>query len=119
MVQPKGFEDINRPDHVWKLKKAIYGLKQAPRAWYDKFSMFLIDFGFKCSFPDPSLFIYHHGSTVIYLLLYVDDMILTGNDDQLIEKLLTQLGFVFRMKDMGIFTTSWGYKFIDMEMFCL
>lgn len=91
MVQPKGFVDRDRPDHVWKLKKAIYGLKQVPRALFDKFSTFLIELGFKCSFPDPSLFIYHHGSAVIYLLLYVDDMILTGNDDQLIERLLKEL----------------------------
>lgn len=101
MVQPQGFEDPDKPDYVWKLKKAIYGLKQAPRAWFDKFSNFLLDFGFKCSFPDPSLFVYHHGSTVMYLLLYVDDMILTGNDSALLERLLKELNVVFRMKDMG------------------
>lgn len=84
MVQPPDFEDPARPDYLWKLKKAIYGLKQAPRAWFDKFSMFLLKFGFQCSFPDPSLFIYHHGSDIIYLLLYVDDMILTGNNEKLV-----------------------------------
>ena len=101
MRQPPGFEDLNKPDHVWRLKKAIYGLKQAPRAWFDKFSNFLIGFGFECSFPDPSLFIYHQGSDVIYLLLYVDDMILTGNNNVLLDRLLVQLNQVFRMKDMG------------------
>lgn len=79
MKQPPGFVHPERPDYVCRLNKAIYGLKQAPRAWFDKFSSFLLDFGFQCSFPDPSLFVYHHGSDDIYLLLYVDDMLLTGN----------------------------------------
>lgn len=101
MKQPPGFEDPETPDYVCKLKKAIYGLKQAPRAWFDKFSMFLLDFGFACSFSDPSLFIYHRGSDVIYLLLYVDDMIVTGNNEALIKSLLTSLNTKFRMKNMG------------------
>lgn len=101
MVQPPGFEDKTRHDYVCKLKKAIYGLKQAPRAWFDKFSTFLLEFGFQCSFPDPSLFIYHQGTNVIYLLLYVDDMILTGNNEELLKTLLEKLNTVFRMKDMG------------------
>lgn len=101
MVQPPGYVDPSRPDHVWRLKKAIYGLRQAPRAWFDKFSNFLLEFGFQCSFPDPSLFIYHQGTDLIYLLLYVDDMILTGNNEALIERLLQQLSGEFRMKDMG------------------
>lgn len=80
MEQPPGFVDPDHPEYVWQLKNAIYGLKQAPRAWFDKFSDFLLDFGFQCSFPDPSLFIYHKGGDVIYLLLYVDDIVLTGNN---------------------------------------
>ena len=101
LKQPPSFVDEGRPDYVWRLKKAIYGLKQAPRAWFDKFSNFLLDFGFQCSFSDPSLFVYHHGTDVIYLLLYVDNMLLTGNNDTLISKLLLSLNTVFRMKDMG------------------
>lgn len=60
-----------------------------------------MEFGFQCSFPDLSLFIYHKGSDVIYLLLYVVDIILTGNNENLLEQLLTQLHKRFRMKDMG------------------
>ncbi|XP_013721367.1 uncharacterized mitochondrial protein AtMg00810-like [Brassica napus] len=101
MIQPPCFEDPDKPDYVCKLKKASYGLKQAPRAWFDKFSLFLIDFGFVCSFPDPSLFVYHRGSLVIYLLLYLDDMIVTGNNEVLIQSLLKSLNTQFRMKDMG------------------
>lgn len=101
LKQPPGFVDPNKPDYVWKLKKAIYGLRQAPRAWFDKFSNFLLEYGFQCSFPDPSLFVYHHGSDVIYLLLYVDDMIITGSNNALLDNLIAQLSKVFRMKDMG------------------
>lgn len=50
---------------------------------------------------DPSMFIYHQGSDVIYLLLYVDDMIMAGNNSSLVDKLLVQLNTEFRMKDMG------------------
>lgn len=101
MTQPPGYVDQARPDYICKLKKAIYGLKQAPRAWFDKFSNFLLRFGFDCSFPDPSLFIYHRGSDVIYLLLYVDDIIVTGNNASLLETFLGCLNREFRMKDMG------------------
>ena len=60
-----------------------------------------IKFGFKCTHGDPSLFVYLHGSDVIYLLLYVDDMLLTGNNEQLIQRLMVTLNGMFRMKDMG------------------
>ena len=83
------------------LHKAIYGLKQAPRAWFDKFNTFLLKFGFICSVKDPSLFIYHHGTTIIFLLLYIDDMVLNGNDPDVLKKLLSSLSSEFRMKDMG------------------
>ena len=101
MKQPPGFIDPERPNHLCKLRKAIYGLRQSPRAWFDKFSTFLLEFGFKCTHGDPSLFVYIHGSDVIYLLLYVDDMLLTSNNDKLIGKLMVTLQSTFRMKDMG------------------
>lgn len=101
MRQPPGFQNKEFPNHVCFLHKAIYGLKQASRAWFDKFSSFLLDFGFICSVKDPSLFIYRHNSVIIYLLLYVDDMILTGNDQSMVQKPLASLNTEFCMKDMG------------------
>lgn len=101
MRQPPGFEDKAHPDYVCLLHKAIYGLKQAPRAWFDKFSSFLLAFGFQCNVKDASLFVYQKGKDVIFLLLYVDDMVLTGNNNALIQKLLQELNKQFRMKDMG------------------
>lgn len=84
MVQPAGFVDKEKPDHVWHLYKSIYGLKQSPRAWFDKFSTYLLEFGFLCSKQDPSLFVYEKGSNILLLLLYVDDIVLTGSNSDLI-----------------------------------
>lgn len=55
LIQPPGFKDATQPTHICSLKKALYGLKQAPRAWFDKFSNFLLEFGFMYSKVDPSL----------------------------------------------------------------
>lgn len=79
----------------------MYGLKQAPRAWFDTFSSFLIEFGFTCSRSDPSLFAYHKQNKSLVLLLYVDDILLTGSNADLMNKLLTALNLQFAMKDMG------------------
>lgn len=84
MRQPAGFVDRNKPDHVCLLHKSLYGLKQSPRAWFDKFSSYLLQFGFVCSIKDPSLFIYSKGKDVIMLLLYVDDMLITGNSSSVL-----------------------------------
>lgn len=66
MFQPPGFEDPKHPHYICKLKKAIYSLKQASRAWFDKFSSFLLEFGFICTHADASLFFYLHGKYVMY-----------------------------------------------------
>lgn len=83
MIQPPGFEDHADPSHVCFLKKALYGLKQAPRAKFDKFSGFLLEFGFNCSIEDPSLFVNHHNGNTLVLLLYVDNILLTSNSPKL------------------------------------
>lgn len=79
MEQPPGFVSKEKSDHAFLLHKAIYGLKQAPRAWFDRFSYFLLETGFLYSTTDPSLFINHSAHGTIVLLLYVDDIILTGS----------------------------------------
>uniref|UniRef100_A0A2N9G9X8 Integrase catalytic domain-containing protein n=1 Tax=Fagus sylvatica TaxID=28930 RepID=A0A2N9G9X8_FAGSY len=95
------FVDPASPSHVCFLHKSIYGLRQAPRAWFEKFSSHLLTIGFITSQADPSMFLYKHGSTVLYLLLYVDDIILTGNAPTAITDLITNLGSVFELKDLG------------------
>lgn len=110
MQQPLGFEDSTHPEYVCKLHKAIYDLKQALRAWFDKFSSYLLGFGFVCSTKDPSLFVYQNDMSILILLLYVDDMVLTGNDKDLVAKLLATLSQQFRMKDMGPLSYFFGIQ---------
>lgn len=101
MYQPEGFVDPEKPHYVCKLTKALYGLKQAPRAWFDTFSNYLIDFGFVCSTSDPSLFTYCRDNAFMVLLLYVDDILLTGSSDQLLQIFVSSLSKQYSMKDMG------------------
>ncbi|OIW19116.1 hypothetical protein TanjilG_08916 [Lupinus angustifolius] len=101
MEQPPGLVDPRFPNHVCKLKKALYGLKQAPRAWFDRFSSFLLKNGFVCSMADPSLFTFHSEFGTLILLLYVDDILLTGSTMTLLSKFIQILQSEFAMKDLG------------------
>ena len=101
MSQPPGYKDISKPHHVCLLHKAIYGLKQAPRAWFDSFTTQLFHLGFHASCAGSNLFILIHLQQVVYLLLYVDDIIITGSDKVLVADIITQLGVSFALKDLG------------------
>ena len=96
-----GFRDKNHPNHVCLIKKSLYGLKQAPRAWYQRFADFVATIGFFHSKSNHSLFIYKNGSDTAYILLYVDDIILTASSDRLRKYFMTLLGSEFAMKDLG------------------
>jgi len=100
-VQPSGFEDSAHPDYVCKLNRSLYGLKQAPRAWFSRFASHLLQLGFVEAKSDTSLFIYHHGDDVVYLLLYVDDIVLTASSTGLLRRTITALQQEFSMKDLG------------------
>lgn len=101
MRQPQGYVDPQRPSHVCKLKKALYGLRQAPRAWFALFSKFLVTLGFANSMADTSLFVYHKDTVLVYVLIYVDDIIVTGNNSIFISELLVALKGQFAIKDLG------------------
>lgn len=100
-TQPSGFVDSSRLDHVYRLNKSLYGLKQAPRAWYRRFATFIQSLGFICAKSDSSLFVFRHGSDTTYLLLYVDDIILTPSTSSLLQKIIAALTGEFSMKDLG------------------
>lgn len=101
MQQPPGFIDPQRPTHVCKLHKAIYGLKQAPRAWFQRFGTFLLQAGFIQSRSDSSLFVYRDGLSIMILLLYVDDIVLTGNTPSHLSAFIHALGIEFEVTDLG------------------
>lgn len=86
---------------VCKLHKALYGLKQAPRQWYERLKAALVQFGFQGSKCDPSLFVYTRGTNIVYLLVYVDDIIITGSSPAIISGLVNQLNSVFTLKQLG------------------
>ncbi|KAL3835707.1 hypothetical protein ACJIZ3_010443 [Penstemon smallii] len=101
MTQPPGFTHPDFPTYVCKLNRAIYGLKQAPRAWYERLSSKLLELGFVVSKSDTSLFIYRHNSVILYLLVYVDDIIVTGSCPNAISDLVASLGLAFPIKNLG------------------
>ena len=101
MAQPQGFVDPSKPDYVCKLHKSLYGLKQAPRAWFERFTSQLETLGFTASTADPSLFIYKSKHDTLYLLLYVDDIIITGTSPTLLTTLISNLQTTFEVKDLG------------------
>lgn len=99
MDQPPGFVDPDKPDYVCRLHKAVYGLKQAPRAWYTELHTFLLGLGFVNSLADTSLFVLRLENQFIYLLIYVDDILITGNTTAGIARVLKMLAGRFSVKD--------------------
>jgi hypothetical protein len=91
MKQTPGFHDASHPGYVCKLDKALYGLKQAPRVWYSRLSAKLVQLGFHASKADTSLFMYHRAKVQMYLLNYVDDIIVASSTDVAVEALLNDL----------------------------
>ena len=79
---PQGFEFENRATHVCKLKKDLYGLKQAPRSWYGRINSFLTSMGFTKSKVDTNLYMKIMDDEPVILLLYVDDVFLTGLQEE-------------------------------------
>jgi hypothetical protein len=99
--QPQGFEVHSRDTHVCRLKKALYGLKQAPRAWYARIDNYLMRLGFSKSHADPNLYYKVVNNAPVILLLYVDDLFLTG-EESLIIQCKKELASEFDMKDLGL-----------------
>jgi hypothetical protein len=125
MIQPSGFSHPQMPNHVCHLRKALYGLKQATRAWFSWLSNSLLALGFICLKADTSLFIYRQGNLVIYFLVYMDDIIVTGSNTTAVNLIITKLNVDFAVKDLrdlyfflgiealpvsnGLYLTQWKY----------
>jgi hypothetical protein len=109
--QPEGFIVPGKENFVCKLKKSLYGLKQSPRQWYKKFDSFMIANGFKRSLYDSCVYIKFVDGSPIYLLLYVDDMLIAAKSKIDIVNLKAQLSSEFEMKDLGA-----AKKILGMEI---
>nr|GFA05429.1 putative reverse transcriptase, RNA-dependent DNA polymerase [Tanacetum cinerariifolium] len=101
MEAPPGFSQHFKHGKVCKLKKYLYGLKQSPKAWFGRFTLAMKKYRYKQSNSDHTLFLRHGGDRVTCLIIYVDDMIITGNDESEIKKLKKGLCAEFEMKDLG------------------
>jgi len=109
MVLPPGMQS-DKPRQVYKLQRSLYGLKQASRQWYAGLSSFLISHGYnQCTF-DYSLFLKHESKSITTLLVYVDDIVLSGNDLIEIQNITHLLNNAFKIKDLGDLKFFLGFE---------
>lgn len=101
MSQLQGFVDESRPQHVCQLRRSLYGLKQAPRTWFNELKAFILSLGFVNSKSDSSLFIHIDKSLVLYFLVYVDDLLITGNSPSAVQRVIESMAHRFSIKDLG------------------
>ncbi|GJW47591.1 retrovirus-related pol polyprotein from transposon TNT 1-94 [Tanacetum coccineum] len=90
-----------QPGEACKLRKSLYGLQQAPRCWFSKLSSALKKYGFVQSYSDYSLFTLQQNGVQLNVLVYVDDLIVSGNDHEAITQFKTYLSNFFHVKDLG------------------
>ncbi|EOY27051.1 Cysteine-rich RLK (RECEPTOR-like protein kinase) 8, putative [Theobroma cacao] len=101
MKIPPGFDDKKTKRKVCRLKKAVYGLKQSPKAWFNRLNKAIISFGYHQSNADHTLFIKHGSDKITSLIVYVDDIVATGDDKEEIARLRKLLAPAFEIKDLG------------------
>ena len=99
-LPPGYFHPSGFPHRVFRLRRTLYGFKQAPRAWFAKFNSTISQHGFSSSYFDTALFLRWSGHGISIILLYVDDMIIIGDDMQGIQYLKHFLGRQFEIKDL-------------------
>ena len=110
--QPEGFEVPGKEDFVCLLRKTLYGLKQSPRAWFQLIASVLVDFDFQQCDSDPCIFIHkNEKGEQTYIALYVDDLLIAGDNEEDIATIKRRLSERFEMKDLGI-----ASKFLGMEI---
>ena len=100
MEQPKGY--IHNSSLICRLNKSLSGLKQAPRAWYAKMDSFLLSIGFIQCKSDLNVYLLQHDDSLFLILLYVDDLLMTGNLTSAIDSAKSALHDRFSMTDLGL-----------------
>ncbi|KAK1414482.1 hypothetical protein QVD17_30227 [Tagetes erecta] len=100
MKIPQGFSN-KQETRVCRLRKSLYDLKQASHTWYQRFTVSLLDIGYKQSHADHSLFTYQNGGKFVAILIYVDDVVITGNDEDKIKRTKDHLNTTFSIKNIG------------------
>ncbi|GJR28388.1 retrovirus-related pol polyprotein from transposon TNT 1-94 [Tanacetum coccineum] len=115
VAQPPGFIDFEKPDHVYKLKKALYDLKQAPKAWYDRLKAFLIKHEYKIGMVDNTLFTKKKSSNLIIVQIYVDDIIFGSTCQDMCDEFAKIMHDEFEMSMMGELNFFLGLQIKQME----
>lgn len=117
MRQPAGFVDPQRPTHVCKLHKALYWLKQALRAWFDRLKLALTQqWGFSNFKSVTSLFFKRVDAQILFLLLYVDDIIVISSSVSLITQVISDLQSTFTLKDFGELNYLLGIQVTKIQL---
>ena len=112
MAQPAGFKDPLRPRFVCKHNKALYGLKQVPGAWFDRLRQTLLQKGFQNSASDSSLFYSNINGSLIFIIIYVDDILITCDNSTAIHTLIHDLNTAFALKTLGSVHYFLGFEVI-------
>nr|GEX44499.1 putative ribonuclease H-like domain-containing protein [Tanacetum cinerariifolium] len=110
VCQPLGFEDLDHPDKVYKVVKALYGLHQAPRAWYETLSNYLLENGFHRGKIDQTLFIKKQKGDILLVPIYVDDIIIGATNKDLCKSFEKLMKDKFQMSSMGELTFFLGLQ---------
>ena len=105
MWQPKGYEERGSEGKIAKLKKGLYGLKQAGWEWYAMLHDFLVQLGFHCMHADHLVFVFERGPSIVIIPVYVDDKLLAGNDEAMLNSIQSAIGSRFKSSDLG--KASW------------
>ena len=102
MQQPEGFVVQGQEHKVCKLVKSLYGLKQAPKQWHEKSDKVIVSNGFRIHESDKCVYNKFTGNKGVIICLYVDDMLIFGTDNDVVESTKSFLSSSFSMKDMGL-----------------
>jgi hypothetical protein len=99
--QPPGFESVEFPHKVYRLRKALYGLKQAPHAWYGHLRGFFLSKGFEMGKVDKTLFLLRQGNDILIVQVYVDDIVFGGSSHSLVARFAEDMSKEFEISMMG------------------